>query len=797
MICSKKNMVVKVIKLIIFSFVFIIFLLLTYFFGSYLLKGSFSGNDYPFALELIKWANKWFPNQPIWFNWECGGVPFVFTFPFGPTYLVILINKITSLTLVQAMKLLDFFIYPFIASGIFLFTWTKFKNFIVAILAGILYLISHVSWSWDTEFGLYAEVISLGFFPWLLIIYDRYLSQKNRIYFVLGVAILTILGRFHLVTTVLAYETLFFYSLFYGENWRIGFKKYLLFSITAIILSSFWFVPTLIYRSHIGEFGSIAVEGLRYQPLPSIFGLKNYPTNNVWPMSFAYPVTILAFIGILFALIRRRKNEFFIGLIALIFLFQAWLPGLAPQVVKPLVAYFSIVQDRSIIPAIFLWPIIASLGAYLLVDTLLFFLKNTTLFKKFLINGLTLILTGGLIFGFFGVIDKEVAKRYALEYKGYGPNTSNNWKIPWPPSISEKGSAIEASLKNQSSYIPNNPLTRIDISPSLGYQIQSWNLFSDSSQVVGYGSGICLNRAFQGYQRQAFYLEPDTSTSEEVLSLSKYFGLKYIIFWNKDDFGHFGQETWEDIFQQEGVVIKKFKQPDELATLTNKPAILLLGQATGQNYVFEKAFRAANKGAIPYDLGFLIESKPSGNLNDYTLDELRQYDAIVLYGYTYKDKEKAMELLDSYVKEGGRLFIETGWQFVSPDWQRETTESFFPVQKYSWMNFGTTWDIPNFSPPLYYDKPWGMGVADLSDLKSWAEPVLTQGDKVLIARGNYGQGKIVWSGMMLWGHALLHQNTEELKVSQELIKWLLDGRIGGENQNLVINRTNPDKVEFV
>lgn len=768
-----------------------------YIFGFPLLEGFLKGNDTPYSLVNIQWVDKWFPKVPFWFPLQGGGASLASGYPLGAHILVVLLARLTPLDLVQAMRFLAFISVPLIALGIFTFVWYKFKNWLAACLAGAFYILSYASWSWLIDLGLYAQPISLIFVPWVFLFFDQFLIQRRVFSLFLGAIFFTLAGLFHFITAVVLLEALFFYAIFFGKNFLRALGSYFLFVATSLALSAFWLIPTVSYRMLLGSFGLISVEGLRHISTLVLLGIKGANTLDAnslnWSLYFAYPVTILAFAGMALTILRREKEKFFVGFLALIFILQTALPGIAPQLVKPFLVFFSIVQEKSILVTLIFFPIAASLGAILIADYLVFFIREERS-KKRIVNALALILSLLLIFTFLGRVPPNSDKRLTIDYKGLGPDWGNNrGKFLWPPIISKQGISLEERMKEMVSKIGGDELTRIDVSPEMGFEMQAWNIFSQNSQVGIYAGLSGLSRAFLGYQREAFY-KSETSSDKEVASLAQYFGIKYAVLnQTVESPERLTEKNWEDIYSQGHVLIKKFKKPEELITLTYKPTTLVIGKF--EKNAYEQIFRMANGGVLSYNQSLLVEGD-SENINDYTLEELNQFAVVLLYGYTYSDRIRAMKLLEEYVKGGGKLFIETGWQYVSPDWERVQTEVIFPVEKYSWTNFGKSWEIAGFSPPIYQEEPWGLGAASIQDLRSWAEPVITQGDKVLVARGSFGKGRVVWSGMNLFGHALMYKNEEEMKVLNEQISWLLEEAEGKEIGGVVVKRENPDRVEF-
>ncbi len=203
--------------------------------------------------------------------------------------------------------------------------------------------------------------------------------------------------------------------------------------------------------------------------------------------------------------------------------------------------------------------------------------------------------------------------------------------------------------------------------------------------------------------------------------------------------------------------------------------------------------------------------KGKQNVDAYSLDELQTYDLIIMHGYTYGSVDRAWNLLDEYVSAGGSLFVETGWEYTASDYNVGETGPFFPTTYLEWTNLGKTSeyslsdslisskdiDIHGFNPLIWNDLPWGVSVGNT--LREWARPILTAKGTPLIAGGEYGKGKVVWSGMNIFNHIKEYDSTDpETVMMNRVFEYLLpdSGHVYefGRDYNAV--RTSPDKVVF-
>ena len=219
----------------------------------------------------------------------------------------------------------------------------------------------------------------------------------------------------------------------------------------------------------------------------------------------------------------------------------------------------------------------------------------------------------------------------------------------------------------------------------------------------------------------------------------------------------------------------KLVSPTPILQATNTETVLTIGAPVSHGILIRN-FSVSN-----YNSQKVIPLAGKEFVDSYSLEELERFDALFLYNYQYRDKEKAFELLSSYVKGGGKLLWET---HGSPDAVGELPAP-APVSRVGKGALDASWDIdPNsvigqdidvegFNPTTYEGGPWGISAAKQDDLRGWASPILTQEGQVLLAGGEYGQGRVVWSGFNFPYHMTYGQkNLQEAALFQQAIQWL-------------------------
>jgi len=154
------------------------------------------------------------------------------------------------------------------------------------------------------------------------------------------------------------------------------------------------------------------------------------------------------------------------------------------------------------------------------------------------------------------------------------------------------------------------------------------------------------------------------------------------------------------------------------------------------------------------------------------------------------------------------LFVDTDWEFRIPAWAFEDAPDVLPLDRLGWTDYGpaTTYelgapdvargvDVAKFKPLIWEGAPWTLSGADAADVRDWGRVVLAAGGRPHVVAGEYGKGKVVWSGMNLIGHARYGDpNREEILFLGNLIRWLTGGKPALDFPAPIVDRDEPDCV---
>jgi hypothetical protein len=354
---------------------------------------------------------------------------------------------------------------------------------------------------------------------------------------------------------------------------------------------------------------------------------------------------------------------------------------------------------------------------------------------------------------------------------------------------------------------------RIDISPSIGAWVKEWNISNGSGLVNAYTGQLVLNKSFNSYFRDILYSNNLIKGSVAVSEIIKYFGVNGLILDTTiDPPEKLDELNWQvQPLSRRNTIFRTSPDPQSIYSLQNQSKVLVIGSAKNQAYM--QIFRIATQGMIPFEKGLLFEGKE--NIDQYSAEELSNYNLIILHGAGYKNKTKAYGILKKYLENGGNIFMQTGWQYTAADWGTEDGAAYVmseivPVSEVKWnskeiVNWQTAEldtsisedvNVSGFEPLTWDGKPWSLAYAEPNKLRSWAKPLLMADGKVIIAGGNVGKGKIIWTGTNIFAHSMQNTNQAEIQLLNNTFDTLLPATESPTTVNLKVLRTNPDRVEL-
>jgi len=282
---------------------------------------------------------------------------------------------------------------------------------------------------------------------------------------------------------------------------------------------------------------------------------------------------------------------------------------------------------------------------------------------------------------------------------------------------------------------------------------------------------------------------------KETAFIMDWHAIRWLISTNKTAQEKFlASNDYRLVGQVDGFTWFEYVNASPILSATNAPSVLFIGSDVNYDF-FLRATALSN-----FNSRHIIPVKgPSEYVDDYTLEELQEFDCLFLYGYRYRDAGKAFSLLRQYVEAGGSVFFEANG---SPDYNSPYLPEPFPVNDTVATSLGTEWDFTvaednvtrgidfsKFSPPVYDGAPWGFSTT--TSVRGWAKPVISTAGNPILVSGTYGSGKVVWSGMNLVYHVVSYRNVEESELLKNALLWL-SGSPGPEPR-YEVEFVNPQK----
>lgn len=840
---------------------------LTYLLGSKMLLGNLQGNDSPLHLAYATWLNQYFPRIPNWYPLQGAGISLVHGYPVLSHELVVVLHRISGLSLMQAFRLLSFLSMPASAFGIYLFGRVVMRRSTAGWLAEALFLLSPISWTWVYNWGFFAQQIAFIGVPFALVAFDRAWEATayprdngSRRLWLVGVCVILVLTSLsHLLVGFAAAAAMGLYVFFStavvakgGRRLTLssGLKVLLFAGIVVGLVAAVYLVPFYHYGSFANREGlnTPTEEQLHRLPLATFFGLEPIdPLEILTRMQFPLAVSVAGMIGLLAATrIDRRRDQLnckplAIALTTVFCVFFALVPALPAIVLRFSSTLFFFMNFRSmLVVAMVLLPAIGAFGLCRAGDLIRIPLRmfvpksNEESNRAGAARVLGATSSSGLatLLAAFGLLLMASPASGQADHLPYGPETNgidlaDIWgrgddsrpvapllqlsPSQWPSFDIHNDDSLTSTSQRLASLVQTDQSPRIDISPYEGRLAMDLATFANASQINTYTYTASLFHRMWGYQQNVFFSyeseAQEYGNPDSLRNAAAWFGTNSVfISRSKDPAETYDAAGWEVAYSDQELELRINPDPKPLAEFTDRPVFLVVSKPETDGYM--NIFRLANDGLLEFGDALLVEGGP--RIDKYSVEELRQFDALFLYGYDYQDSERAWETLRDYVSGGGHLFVDTGWEYWIPEWEFKVAPEVLPVNRLSWTSYGSDPSYQILSPdivgevdplalkPLEWEgQPWTVSGAPAAEVRSWGRVVLAADSNPLIVAGEFGAGKVVWSGMNLLAHAQYQGvNEEEFKLIHGLLQWLAPNPTGGSPVEVEYTRAFPDQVSF-
>jgi hypothetical protein len=216
-----------------------------------------------------------------------------------------------------------------------------------------------------------------------------------------------------------------------------------------------------------------------------------------------------------------------------------------------------------------------------------------------------------------------------------------------------------------------------------------------------------------------------------------------------------------------------YLSPTPIALATNARTVLVIGDPENYRVVVR------DLSYSDFDTAHAIPVQGGPYVDDFTAQDLAQFDEVLIYGGRAHDNARAFDLLNGYVRSGGGLLVEANGSplasgsglrepvpvtgtvdhSVAGDWQFTTVSS--PITD--------GFDFSSFAPARYNGGPWTVSSA--TGLQGWAQTLVRSGADSVVVAGQLGKGRVVWSGLNLPFHVDSYRNAEESRFLTTAMAW--------------------------
>jgi hypothetical protein len=704
----------------------------------YLFEGFPKGVDSFAHLTRTNWILKNFP-QINWNPFWDSGTPFwTWTYPLLTSFLPVALVKFLTLSVAKGMVLGTVIYVMLGVLALYATLRLISRSLWVAVFVCVLVVTTPAFWSWWGHGGNYIRIWGTTFYFWALFFLAWYLKKPTRgRFFWLVLATSLALGS-HLLNTGLVVLTFGAWLFWVSPGWKR--KIWVPFKVlgTAFLLTAYWYLPMLATAEPGGRF----IQRVLAKPVTFKEFFSLIPGAIFFSLPAHFSLILLGGLvlglGLLFFKRDWEKRERgtvlafgFLVLGTLAYLLIGNIPGwpgdgylavLTPFVTLPVLIYF---------------------GAYFLGSVL----GEVRRGRAVLVGVLTVLSLGWFL------AQLHFDRRAVFD-------------VSQPGNKQVLAQEVLARAVAESGELDR----RYRFGTDSAFVADWFNfLYPNHSQTRDY---IYQGIPFKDWQ---YYLEWLVWTQPgrlwETRFLLDWYGIKHLTV------GFASPETQFDKFLGQPRVFKKeasspkedfylfsYQEAKPIVTLNNSPAILVVGQEEE----YESLFRVLAMAGLSTD--HLVPVWGGENL-DFSLEELSRFEVLFVYDYPLLKLKKAkVALLEEYLRGGGKILVETNHAFEGT----VDLPAFFPMAKAAFEERRGEWDLTpaqKFSPALFGEDPWKVNVG--LGLRRGGEVLLRSAGKPVIIRGEFGEGRLIWSGINLAYHALSFENKVEVSYWVELLEELL------------------------
>jgi len=336
-----------------------------------------------------------------------------------------------------------------------------------------------------------------------------------------------------------------------------------------------------------------------------------------------------------------------------------------------------------------------------------------------------------------------------------------------------------------------------------------WNIVSPVPLFQGYFhfytkySVNWTDWLFASTAKEAFEMKtlPETVAQNQGQFLLDWYGLKYLVVYPNPEF-NVADFYWRDEFLEAknadippAVLTIRPEYRSGIVEAVDVPVVGFVGNDGGYD-AFLRTLALLN-----YNTRYLVPLRLATSIEKIPEEAYGAVDLLVLYNFEGKNWGR----LERYVREGGRIWLETGGE--SAYRQAEGLGELFPCSGLNYQSLGKEWqaekseemagvDFGRLKPLAYRETDWKLSYCE-GPLSGGAKALLVQKGKPIVTEKALGKGLVLWSGGNFWYRTMEYLSNSEAESA--VIKAMLDRAVSLTRRDplaVKVTRETPERISI-
>ncbi|MBU4608946.1 MAG: hypothetical protein KKA38_10780, partial [Euryarchaeota archaeon] len=164
-------------------------------------------------------------------------------------------------------------------------------------------------------------------------------------------------------------------------------------------------------------------------------------------------------------------------------------------------------------------------------------------------------------------------------------------------------------------------------------------------------------------------------------------------------------------------------------------------------------------------------------IDDYTLEDIKNYEAVLIYNFRWHNQKDAEQLIRDYLNSGGTVIIDTSGNLNGITYNLDNT---IFLDTHITRRAMRTNPLIEINPKIR-NQELILSPFESEDGNTWyganyepfggnkIENLVTADGKTLIGIQKVGKGRIIWIGYNLVWHSFIMENMGERKLIEDII----------------------------